>query len=349
MRLAARVTLAGLALAAMLPLSIPARAATGAVTPLFAEEAPIAVTISGPVREIAIQAQHSTDPKPATLVANGETHAIDLSARGISRRKRDACTFPPLMVRFTAKPAAGSLFHRQGRLKLVTHCRETASFAHYVLREYAVYRLFNALTANSLKVRLARVRYENKGKLLDEHWGFFIEDIDDAARRIGGKEVDVAEARLAALDAAAAARYVLFQYLIGNLDWDMLAGPEGTLCCHNSKLVGAAKDATSELIPVPYDFDFSGIVDTPYAGVPEGIPIASLRTRYYRGFCRQNEAVLAALPDVLAARPALEATLRELPVLAEKDTISMLAFLADGYADIATPALVERKLLDNCR
>ena len=43
-------------------------------------------------------------PRPATLALAGaaETHAIRLSARGITRRKSDVCQFPPLRVEFAA-------------------------------------------------------------------------------------------------------------------------------------------------------------------------------------------------------------------------------------------------------
>jgi len=41
------------------------------------------------------------------------------------------------------------------------------------------------------------------------------------------------------LDAAAAARYAVFEYMISNLDWAMTAGPAGADCCHNARLMGA--------------------------------------------------------------------------------------------------------------
>ena len=52
------------------------------------------------------------------------------------------------------------------------------------------------------------------------------------------------------------------------------------------------------LAPVPYDFDFSGLVDAPYAGPPEGIPVETVRDRIYRGYCAhmtQARAIAAQL------------------------------------------------------
>ena len=208
--------------------------AKGGVTPLFADSAPLAVTISGPVNAIVRAAQRSTDPQDATLVANGETHAIALSARGVSRRRDENCKFPPLSVLFKTKPADSSLFDGQKRMKLVTHCRPEARFDQYVLKEYAAYRLYNQLTDKSLKVRLARIRYEDAGKLVAERMGFFIEDVDDAASRLGKKKIESSGIPASALDREDTARYTLFQYLIGNLDWVMTHGPQANDCCHNS-------------------------------------------------------------------------------------------------------------------
>jgi hypothetical protein len=325
-------------------------AAQGEVTPLFAEDAPLAVTLTGPIGDIVRRADRSTDPVPAKLTAAGETHAIQLSARGVSRRASKNCQFPPLLVRMNEKPAATSLFAKQGRIKLVTHCRRAKDFDRLVLREYAAYRLYNVLTPKSLRVRLARVRYvDDDGKLMDERWGFFIEDIDDAARRFGGKEIDVPGVPAAALAGEEAARYVLFQYMIGNLDWDMSTGPAGEACCHNSKLVGAKAEAREALLPVPYDFDFSGFVNAPYAVSPPEVPVFSVRMRYYRGLCRHNAQVQATLPAFRSARPQLEAVVASVPELTARDRADMVSYLAGFYQDIATDESVQKKLLRTCR
>ena len=336
--------LAGLALA----LSGQA-AAQDKEAPLFAEDAPLEVTISGPIRSIARSAERSTDPELAMLEARGESHEIELSARGVSRRNRDTCRFPPLNVRFVEKPENDTLFDMQRRLKLVTHCRDGDRYEQFVLREYAAYRLFNVITPKSLQVRLLRVSYVDDGELVDEKYGFFIEDIDDAAKRNGGVELDVESVPSRTFDHDDAARYSLFQYMIGNLDWAMTAGPDGNDCCHNSKILGASQEARESLTPVPYDFDFSGLVDTPYSTPPESIPVRNVTQRYYRGFCRHNDAVLRIAPEFLAARSALEAEIRTIPGTTQSTVDDMIDFLGDFFDDIANPSEIQDELLDDCR
>jgi hypothetical protein len=323
--------------------------AKGGVTPLFADSAPLAVTISGPVNAIVRAAQRSTDPQDATLVANGETHAIALSARGVSRRRDENCKFPPLSVLFKTKPADSSLFDGQKRMKLVTHCRPEARFDQYVLKEYAAYRLYNQLTDKSLKVRLARIRYEDAGKLVAERMGFFIEDVDDAASRLGKKKIESSGIPASALDREDTARYTLFQYLIGNLDWDMTHGPQANDCCHNSKILGPTLEARQGLTPVAYDFDYSGLVNAPYAVPPSNVPVALVTQRFYRGFCLHNEETRAMLPQFTAARGKLVAELAAIPGLDERTRSAMESYLDGFFSQVGTAAGAEKALFKVCR
>lgn len=319
------------------------------VTPLFAADAPIDITITGPIRDVIRTAQRSTDPFPATLAANGETLPIQLSVRGHSRRMGGFCRFPPLRVAFVPKPADSSLFNGQKDLKLVVHCQDAPKYDQYVLREYATYRLYNALTPESFRVRLVKASYLDEGKQIAQRWAYFIEDTSDVAKRLGRKEVEVPTMLPAAgLDPADAARVTLFEYMIGNLDWDINHNSEGVDCCHNSRLFGAAKESRSEITPVPYDFDYSGLVNTPYAVPPESVPVRSVRDRYYRGLCRHNAAIPQAAADLIAARPKMEATLQEIPQLDPKERADMLKYMGSFFDEIASPAKVQ-KLLDRCR
>ena len=76
--------------------------------------------------------------------------------------------------------------------------------------------------------------------------------------------------------------------MISNLDWAMTAGPAGADCCHNARLMGVegTTGASTGLIPVPYDFDYAGLVNAPYAVPPEGIRVANVKVRRYPATAR---------------------------------------------------------------
>ena len=325
-----------------------ARAAAPA-TPLFASDAPISISIRGPVSTIAKSAERSPAARDATMSLAGspESYAIRLSPRGITRRRKETCQFPPLRVDLVQAPAAASLFAGQRRLKLVTHCRAAAGFQQHLLLEYAAYRMFNLISPLSYRVRLATVDYaEPDGRPLASRYGFFIEDTGDMARRNGLQQARTGDrVPSAQIEPRQAARVAMFQYMIGNLDWSMRAGPQGEGCCHNSRLLSGQGAA---LIPVAYDFDYSGMVDAPYALPPEQIPVRSVRIRYYQGYCRHNQQALAAAAELRSRRGAIEAAFAQIPGLEERTKAKAINYLGGFFADIATDDSVRSKILKKC-
>ena len=322
-------------------------------TPLFASDQPLRIGLRGPISAIVRTPSSARTPRAATLTLispAAETHAIQLSPRGLTRRLKVTCAFPPLRIEFAAKPAATSLFKGQRRLKLTTHCRPTPQHQQYVLLEYAAYRLFNIVSSHGLKARVAAVDYaEADGRPVISRLGFLVEDGDDAAKRNG-----LVEARMPArispsqLDPMTAARAALFEYMIGNLDWSMRAGPAGDACCHNFRLMAASATARSGLVPVPYDFDYSGFVNAPYAAPPEGIPVGSVRERRYRGHCIHNAQALQAAAEFRAKRAELLAVLGSIPQLDEGRRKSASEYLDGFFRNIATDEDVTKRLLRTC-
>jgi hypothetical protein len=343
MRLILRMALA-VATFSILSWANPVRAADDP-RPLFASDDVLSLTLTGPIDRIsrAIAAK----PVPGVLKVEGatpETLPVNLSVRGITRRREDICSFPPLRVEFTQKPAPTSIFKGQRHLKLVTHCQRAEDYQQYLLLEYTAYRLYRALTPESFNVRLARIDYaRTDGHALTTRLGFFIEDIDDVAKRNGQKRLKgVRRISASQLDAAAAARFAVFEYMISNLDWAMTAGPAGTDCCHNSRLMGpkGATGASTGLIPVPYDFDETGLVDVPYAAPPDGIPVANVRVRRYRGFCAHNEEAKALLAQISTHRDSLMAILNETPQMTDRTRRDAASYLGDFFEAAGSPSKV---------
>ncbi len=323
-----------------------------AATPLFLNNDILEVRFEGPINEIVKKAARSTDPYSAKLILpqSSDTYDITLAARGNSRRTRGICTFPPLRVRFADRPAFG-LFQDQKSLKLVTHCHRSERREHHVLLEYAAYRLLNVLDHKSMRVRLAKIEYveAKTGRPTDTRYGFFIEDMDDAAERNGMKELDVPGLTPQQLDPVASARIALFQYMIGNVDFSFRVAAKGKDCCHNMKLMGQSKTNLNNAVPVPYDFDQTGIVDPPKPQLPEGLPINSLSTRLYRGLCRHNDAVREQTALFLQRRDELEAVLHTLPDLPERQISRVQSFLGSFFETLSDPKQFEKRIIKKCR
>jgi hypothetical protein len=207
--------------------------------------------------------------------------------------------------------------------------------------------MFNLISPYSYRARLAEVDYvEPDGRPLVTRYGFFIEDTDDMARRNGLQQARTGDrVPSVQLDPRQAGRVAMFQYMIGNLDWSMRAGPQGEGCCHNGRLLSGNGPYYT---PVPYDFDYSGLVDAPYAVPPDGFKISNVKSRVYQGYCRHNAEALTAAREMRAQRSAIEAVLSQVPGMDSRTRGKALGYLARFFEDIATDASVQAKVLKSC-
>src|SRR4051812_33319067 len=233
---------------------------SSAPTPLFASDAPLQVKLQGPIS--SLMSNHSETPRAAMMTVDGVTYPITLTPRGIFRKAN--CEFPPLRVELTKPAPPGTLFEHQHKLKLTAFCKRSEGFQQKVLLEYAAYRLYNLMTPLSFRARLATVDYRDEsGRPYISRVGFFVEDVSDVAKRNGLKAPKLPSlVPLQQIDPVSGARTALFEDMISNYDWSMHAAPAGQDCCHNTRLLTDNAPGTP-LAVVPYDFDFSGLVDAP--------------------------------------------------------------------------------------
>lgn len=316
--------------------------------PLFESSDMIRIAIQAPLWRLINDRQGRDSVQGALIDPAGNSLPVSLELRGITRRTSDICDFPPLRVTFTTPPPPTSLFVGQKKLKLVTHCKNSPSFQQYVLLEYSAYKMYNVLTPHSFLVRLANIDYrEADGRPIISRIGYFMEDLRDVAKRNGMKATHAPDRiPVPDLSPADAGRYALFEHLISNHDWSMRAGPAGHDCCHNAELIGPL--APGATIPVPYDFDFSGFVGTPYATPPDELHIGSVKQRYYRGYCIHNADVLAAARQMRNARPQLISAISSTPGLDPRTQSRAIGFLDDFFTDIASDDSVNSRILKKC-
>ncbi len=334
---------------AILALSSPAFAAAPE-KPLFASSDPLRITLAGPMATFA--RNRAEEPRPGTITVAGTAQplAVTLSPRGITRRASDVCDFPPLKVRFTSRPPADSVFAGQKSLKLVAFCRKAESFQQYVLLEYAAYRMFNLLSPASFRVRLAQIDFVNDdGRPYITRYGFFVEDLDDVAKRNGMYEAKLPDLiPINSLSPHHAALYAMFQDMVANHDWSMRAGPKGEECCHNAKMISPARGVAAGVVPIPYDFDFSGLVNAPYATPPDQLHISSVRQRQYRGYCMHEAQAYEVAAQMRAAKPQMLAVLSSTPGLEAKTIQRATDYLGDFFDQIQSNDTVKAKVLKTC-
>ena len=137
---------------------------------------------------------------------------------------------------------------------------------------------------------------------------------------------------LLSFDPAAAGRFAVFEYMISNYDWSMRAAPRGDECCHNGRLLAGGPGGL--FVPVPYDFDYSGLVDAPYATPPEGIPIANVRQRNYRGYCAHLAQARAFAAQISPRRAEFLGVFSAVPGLDARNQARAAAYIQGFFADV---------------
>ncbi len=270
---------------------------------------------------------------------------VDLRLRGHWRRQKKNCDFAPIKVDFpkAKEQPDGALFARQGNLKLVTHCRsKDQTFEQYVLREYMVYRLYNVLTPASFRVRLTRTTYVDVLGKQDSvtRYAFLLEDEERLADRNKASIVENRGARFEDIEAESAAIMSAFEYLIGGTDWSLVA-------LHN--IVLTQNKETGAVVPVPYDFDWSGIVSTKYSFPDYRLPIKTVRDRIYRGICRTPEQWQPVLQRFRDNKAGFYAVYDSLPALDARYVKETRQYLDDFYEVLERPGSVKLELINTCR
>ena len=109
------------------------------------------------------------------------------------------------------------------KMKLVTHCDPGGITDEYVIREYLVYKLFNALTDTSFRVRLLKVNYidtEGNKKTISKY-GIFIEPVDLLAKRTNSTVVKTASLNHSHIIPYVMDRLSIFNYMVTCWDWSI--------------------------------------------------------------------------------------------------------------------------------
>lgn len=210
--------------------------------------------------------------------ARGELTSFQTEIRPRGNYRRRVCDFPPLMIKFHKEKLVGAGIKPHNKLKLVSHCLDDKNAGQEnLLKEYLIYKMYQELTEQSYRVQLIRINYQDtKGKVgRIRRYAILIEDTDEMAERLGGEECDCMNPQRDQLDSRLEGIHAVFQYMIGNEDWNITMN-------RNLKMVKPIDGAAWK--PVPYDFDFAGLVNASYAIPNYELGVTSVQDRIYLGY-----------------------------------------------------------------
>ncbi len=275
---------------------------------------------------------------------NGDWKTLSLKIRARGNFRRKSCYFTPLKLKIKKKEAKETIFKGQKKMKMVLPCLNETSKDDNVIKEYLIYKMYEVVSPYSFRTRLLDIEYEDiktRKSQLHQLKGILIEDDETVAKRLDGK---IAKRTFSpkGYDDLVAIRLALFQYMIGNTDYSVTN-------LHNTKIVFVDK----KFIPVPYDFDMAGFVNTSYSVVSQTrkqkLPIDEVTERYYMGYQRDYKLFEQVRQEFIAHKQNLVAIINAHKSYFEnnKNYTTAKNYIEDFFRILANEALFKKSTYDS--
>ncbi len=293
-----------------------------------------------------------TKPKEEYLKANitiniNETDSInsDIRLRTRGEFRNNYCYFPPIELNFKSADLGYPDLNKISKIKLVPECNTGSINENYVLREYLAYKLFNVLTDTSFRVRLLKIHYYDtqKRKKPVTQFGFFIEPVEMLAKRINYVEIKSRHLTQKNIEPHAMDRLAIFNYMIGNYDWSIPGQ-------HNVKLFRPLTfDTSMYALAIPYDFDWTGLVNASYAVPAENVGTENVRERVFVGICRTEEVYRKDLEVFMEKKDEFYRVINEFSYLNQREKKDLILYLDEFYKMLVGRMTILDILHYNCK
>jgi len=302
-------------------------------------------TLTADIRQLRSDTADEAPSRDASVAfrdAAGKTVLIPVKVKTHGRWRLTHCEFPPLSITFPAAATIGTPFEGLSKARLTSFCKDHPVYEQYILQELLLYRVYQVLTPYGHAARALQITYVDapSGRTRATRHAFFLDDRDAVAARHSSALLKSKGALATDLEPYHRTLMGVFEYMIGNTDFLVSE-------LHNAFLLGTPQ---GETIPVPYDFDYSGAVNTPYAAPNPVLPIKNVRQRHFRGFCSdtgQFQKVFSLLNEKKSAIYALydDPIGRLLRLDVANDTKK---YFDEFYRVINTPQLAQTEILNRC-
>ena len=129
--------------------------------------------------------------------------------------------------------------------------------------------------------------------------------------------------------------FQVFQYFIGNTDWLLPT-------CKNCEIISLEN---GEMIPIAYDFDFSGMVSTSYATQNSALPVQSIKDRYFLGHKKKMKDLDPVFKLFKEKKNELIATINDFEYLSKAERRRMVKYINSFYKILDNPKLVKKEFV----
>ena len=295
----------------------------------FLDERVIEMTLTTDIKRLRTEKKVVTWQPASTVMRFSDTAVISEEIRVQPRGefRKINCDIASLMLDFK-NPGSPKLSDLK-KLKLVGGCRSSAADEELLLKEYIIYKIYNFLTNMSFRTRLLRITYkDSKAKIKSyTQYAFLIEDIKDVCTRNNCVEPKKKTFKLGPTNRQHTTLVCMFQYMIGNTDWSL---PN----FHNVKMIVPKPDTLAPAYIIPYDFDYTGLVDAHYALPQEQFGTTSIKERVYRGSPRTAEEVQQVIDIFKEKKERIMYFINDFPLLGARAKKDIITYLEEFYRTI---------------
>lgn len=265
---------------------------------------------------------------------DGETwvDSLEVKVRGIYRATN--CDNPPLKIKYSKKLLKKRGLKKRNEYKLVYPCKSTEEYQNYIYKEYLIYKLYNELTNKSLRVHLIdfTLRDSAQQRKSIQTTGFLIEHREEIIKRVNAQKNDMRCLPVKTLSAYEYTLFQVFQFMIGNVDW-LIEN------CKNAEVI-QLKDNT--LIPIPYDFDYTGMVNPSYATPAAHFKQKFVTDRYFLGHKKSMDDLLPVFYLFKEKKERFINIINDFEYLPKRDRKAMIKYLQSFYRILNRPGQIKR-------
>jgi hypothetical protein len=326
---------------------VPSYEDTGAeYEDLFSAAEPLYLTLKFDVKELQkTKRQDVYHDAEMTNVVSEEfqvNNSVQVMARGILRR--DHCNLPPIWLNIGHAGIKADSLQDVIRMKMVVRCKNATQYEPYVLKEYLAYKIYNIITPLSYRVRLVRLTIIDTGRNNEatEDWAFLQEPDELMTLRLDGKMIKSDELSMSVVNPEVINRMSMFQYMIGNADYSVTGR-------HNLTILALNSGNPSGFLPVPDDFDYSGLVNTDYAVPSENLGTTSVQERYYLGLCRPKQVHEGTIQELAQFDEEIMEYIKDFKYLDDKEKVDMIEYLDSYFKESKESWFIDRKIAPTCR
>ncbi len=313
---------------------------------LFSAEEPLYLTLKFDLKALKkTRHQDVYHDAEMTNVVNDDiqlSNSVQVKAGGILRR--DICALPPLWLNIAHSGIKADSLQDVNQLEMVVRCKNAAQYEPYVLKEYLAYKIYNIITPLSYRVRLVRLTIidTGKGNEVTEDWAFLKEPDELMTLRLNSFMIKSDKLSMRQMNPEVINSLSMFQYMIGNTDYSVTGR-------HNLNILTSKEYGPTGFLPVPYDFDYSGLVNADYAVPGEALGTSSVRERYYLGPCRPNQVQKETIQELAQFEDQIMEYLNDFKYLEEKEETDMIGYLSSYFKESSESGFIDRRIASTCR